>query len=72
MFITLTNASSGHKGRPIAIKRDLIVTFYPGNSLREDGTSDLVTYVFCPPHGTWEVEESFDDLLDMMQWNSLQ
>ena len=71
VFVTLTNASPGHMGKPIAIRRDLIVTVYPGTVLREDGSSDEVTYVFCPPHGTWEVVESFEDVLDTIQWNSI-
>ena len=66
MFISLTNSSPAHKGKPVAIKKDLIVSFYKANALREDGTQEEVTYVFVPPHGTWEVEETYEEILALM------
>ena len=59
MFINLTNASEAFKGLPIAIKKDLIVTVHSN----EDKS---VTYIFVPPHGTWEVSEKYEDVIEML------
>ena len=66
MFVTLTNAHPLHRGNPIAIKRDLIVTVYSNTQVREDGSIDDVTFIFVPPHATWEVLEKYDEILDML------
>jgi len=66
MFVSLTNSSPAHKGKPVAIKKDLIVSFYSATAVREDGTQEEVTYVFVPPHGTWEVEETYEQILALM------
>jgi hypothetical protein len=31
--------------------------------VREDGTVEAVTFLHCPPHGTWEAEDSFDSVI---------
>jgi len=74
MFISLTNASETHKGNKIAINIDLIASVYNTLNLakKEDGIIENVTYIFCPPHGTWEVQESLDDVvaeLNNFRWN---
>ena len=74
MFITLTNAAVTHKGNKISINTDLIATVYQTQNLAkmEDGIIENITYVFCPPHGTWEVEESLDDVVNQLndyEWN---
>ena len=66
MYINLTNASPQHKGTKIAINADAIMTVHSGIVTREDETIDTVTFVFCPPHGTWEVTESYDEVLDLL------
>lgn len=75
MFITLTNANEAHKGNKIAINIDLIATVYNTTNLakKQDGIIENVTYVYCPPHGTWEVEESVDEIiaeLNNFRWNN--
>jgi transposase len=67
MFIELTNATPVHKGKKIAIRKDLIATVHRGTITRNEGTSEEVTYVFAPPHGTWEVEETFDKVMLLMK-----
>lgn len=67
MFITLNNASPSFKGHKIAIKKDLIVTIHRNTAVREDGTIEEVTFIFAPPHGTWEVTESFEEVLELMK-----
>ena len=66
MFISLTNSSPAHKGKPVAVKKELIVSFYRATVVREDGTQEEVTYIFVPPHGTWEVEESYEQVLALL------
>ena len=62
MFVKLTNASPAHRGKKLLIKKDLIVTVHRQVGVREDGTVDEVTFIFAPPHGTWEVEEDLDEI----------
>ena len=69
MFITLTNASPQNKGKKITLNSDLIVSIWRGEVARaadEDGNiteSEEVTLVYIPPHGTWEVEETHEEVL---------
>jgi hypothetical protein len=63
MLINLTNANPAFRGEPILIKSDIILTVYRGDAVREDGTIDRVTFVYAQPHGTWEVEDSVEDIL---------
>ena len=67
MFITLTNASPAFRDQKIAIKKDLIVTVYRNTAVREDSTVEEVTYVFVPPHGTWEVAETLEEVMDLLK-----
>ena len=68
MFITLTNASPSFRGQKIAIKKDLIVTVHQNDALvREDGTIEQVTFIFVPPHGTWEVTETLEEVMDLLK-----
>jgi hypothetical protein len=70
MFITLTNASENHKGNKVAVRISEIVSVYNTTLTREDGTTDNVTLVFAPPHGTWEVSESLEDIVsELNTWN---
>jgi SpoVK/Ycf46/Vps4 family AAA+-type ATPase len=69
MFITLTNASTQNKGKKITLNADLIVSIWRGEVVRaadEDGNiteKEEVTLIFIPPHGTWEVEETHEEVL---------
>ena len=72
MFITLTNASVAHKGKKVTINTAQIVSIWRGDAPRaadEDGTvteSEEVTFVFVPPHGTWEVEETHEAVIALL------
>jgi len=66
MFINLTNASALHRGNPVALKKDSIVSVYASTQVGEDNTVNQVTYVFLPPHGTWEVMESYEEVLAIL------
>jgi hypothetical protein len=66
MYLNLTNASLAHKGTKLAIDRNLVVTAHASMVTREDGALEMVTYLFCPPHGTWEVTETFDQVIKQL------
>ena len=66
MFITLTNATQEHKGKPIAIRKDLIVSVYSTVTTLEDGKKKTSNFVYAPPHGTWEVKEKVEDIVNSL------
>jgi len=72
MLLMLTNASAAHKGNKVVINTDLIASIFNTENIakKEDGMIENVTYVFCPPHGTWEVEESMEYIIE--QTNTYQ
>ena len=72
MYITLTNANPAFRGTKIALNSDLIQSIHTAPVLRDTGETEDVTFVFCPPHGTWEVSESLEDVvkeLNDLEWN---
>jgi len=66
MFITLTNASPAFRGQPVAIDSKVIVSVFRNTVTREDNTIDDITFVFAPPHGTWEVIETVEEIVLML------
>jgi hypothetical protein len=62
MFITITNAAPKHKGQKTAISVDTIVSIWRTDVEREDGSKDTVTFIYMPPHGTWEAEETLEEI----------
>lgn len=66
MYITLTNAAEQHKGNKIAIRQDQIVSVHSKFVTQDTGVIENVTYVFCPPHGTWEVSEHMEDIVQQL------
>ena len=72
MFITLTNANPALLGKKVTINKQAIVTVWRGDAVRAvdaDGTvteTAEVTFVFVPPHGTWEVEESHEEVIALL------
>ena len=74
MFITLTNASPAFKGKQLTINSDIIATINSGTIDRqideETTVSEEVTFIFCPPHGTWEVSESLEEVTDKLNGKS--
>jgi len=49
----------------LAIKKDLILIVH-NSSEEKDGIITNKTYVFCPPHGTWEVSETFKQVIEQL------
>ena len=67
MIVTLTNASPALRGNPIALNANLIVSIFRTPVTRTDGLIDDVTYIHCPPHGNWEVQESVEDVVALIE-----
>jgi hypothetical protein len=63
MFITLTNANEQHRGNKIAICKALIASVHSKFITNNDGVIENITYIYCPPHGTWEVSETLEDVI---------
>ena len=69
MFITLTNASPAHKGNPIVLNSDHIVSVLRVDVARDTDKpeeTESVTYLFCPPHGTWEAAELPEEIAKLI------
>lgn len=69
MFVQLTNMSVQHRGRPIVLNSSMIVSMMTSEVVRDEasGSSESVTHVFIPPHGTWEVKESVEEILEQIR-----
>ena len=72
MFITLDNAHPEHKGQKVTVNTDTIITrtqrnrwMYTGPDDHE-GHSETVTFLFMPPHGSWEVVQSIAEINRMI------
>lgn len=66
MFITLTNASPAYRAQSIILNASCIVSVYRLEATRESGDVESVTFVHCPPHGTWEVSETVEEISDLL------
>lgn len=65
MYITLTNATAAHRGNKIAINSDLIATIHMAE-VTVDDVKENRTFIYCPPHGTWEVTESISEVVSTL------
>lgn len=76
MLIQLTNANQAHYGNSLLINSDMILSVYRtigATVVDEDDTETKVediTYIFCPPHGTWEVQETPEQVMDLIAGKS--
>jgi hypothetical protein len=66
MFIKLTNANKDFFGKPILLRKEVIVTVYNNIRVNEDSSIEEVTFVFAPPHGEWQVQESVEQIHEML------
>jgi hypothetical protein len=69
-LITLTNSNTEQKGQPILINPEHIVSVNRGTVTRDDGVLETVTFIFMPPHGTWEVSETLEEILALLESTS--
>ena len=70
MFIKLTNANTQNTGMPVVINTDMVVSINRAVMSNDDGTIEEKTILFVPPHGNWEVKETLDEVLALL--NSAQ
>jgi hypothetical protein len=72
MFITLTNATAANRGKKITLNTANIVSIFEGtrtSTVDDEGMItdiETVTYLFVPPHGTWEVVETHEEVLALL------
>jgi hypothetical protein len=66
MLIQLTNATQSRKGNPIVINTHMIVSIFSENVLRGDA-EESVTFIHMPPHGTWEVTETVEEIVKLIK-----
>jgi len=67
MYISLTNSAADNKGLPICFKKDSILSVRRGLIKREgEEVSEVVTLIYIPPYGTWEVSETYEEVLELM------
>lgn len=66
MFLTLTNANETQPGEPVVINMDMVVTMNRAGVPQPDGAMVYKTFLYMPPHGTWEVSESLDTVMAML------
>lgn len=66
MYIKLTNAADAHYGNKIAINSELIATVHNQVVVNDSGITESKTFIFCPPHGTWEVSETLDEVVKLL------
>jgi hypothetical protein len=67
LFLNLTNANPIYRDRPLALRKDLVINVHANTVLRDDGSSELVSFVFLPPHGSWEVLETYDEIMQQLE-----
>ena len=67
MLIQLTNATEAMQGNAILINTDMILSIYRDVKVTEESNINEVTYVFCPPHGTWEVQETPEQISQIIE-----
>ena len=67
-FLNLTNAGAANNGRRVALRRDLVTTVFSQDVIRNEGDEpETITCIFCPPLGTWEVKETFDQVMKQLK-----
>jgi len=68
MFVQLTNMSVQHRRKTIVLNSNMIVSMMRSEVVRDEasGSSESVTHVFIPPHGTWEVKETVEEILEQI------
>lgn len=67
LFLNLTNANPIYRDRPLSLRKELVINVHANTVLRDDGSSELVSFVFLPPHGSWEVLETYDEIMQQLE-----
>ena len=67
LYLNLTNANPQYRDMPLAIRRDLVITVHANLTARDNGIVEMVTYIFAPPHGSWEVLETYEEVMNQLE-----
>ena len=73
MFITLTSLNSEIEDTPIVLNTEHFVSIYRATKKVPAGIAEITkeaTLIFCPPHGTWEVKETPEEILAIINANN--
>ena len=68
MFLRLTNDAPEYKGMPLAVRSDIVLSVFQTTVKRgpaEQQTDEKVTVVYGT-QGSWEVEETVDQVLEQL------
>jgi len=65
MLLILTNAHKDHLGKSLVLNTDLIASIHRTGRTTDDVVEE-VTYIFMPPHGTWEVSETPEEIINLI------
>ena len=63
MHIQVTNAHPDYMDQPIILNTDNIVAVYQ----QEVAPKLSLTAIHCPPHGTWNVKESIEEVRSLLK-----
>lgn len=66
MFISLTSAKEEIAGKTIVLNTEHILSIFREDVVGENNLTTEKTFIFCPPHGTWEVAETPEEILDLI------
>jgi hypothetical protein len=66
MLLKLTSSAAEFSGKSIVINSEYILSILENDVTNENGLVESKTFIFCPPHGTWEVKESLETVLDLI------
>jgi hypothetical protein len=67
-FLQLTNAGAVNTGKRVALRRDLVTTVFTQEVVRnEEVEPELITCLFCANLGTWEVKETFEQVMKQLK-----
>jgi hypothetical protein len=62
MLIKLTNANPQLDGELVVLNSEHIITMFEETILKGTAAEHRITNVYIPPHGTWQVKESLEDI----------
>jgi len=66
MFITVTSAKDELSGVSMVLNTEYILSMFRNKVEVADKIETEKTFIFCPPHGTWEVQETPDEILELI------
>lgn len=67
MFIKVTSAKEELKGVSMVLNSEYILSMFRSKETTKDKIEVEKTFVYCPPHGTWEVEETPEEIVKQIK-----